>query len=83
MEKKQEKLVIVVNESLPASIIKDVFTFLIFGGLLWFNHKYLAGSGWVDMAFILFVFLWLAGRNSSKAYSGPRAGAIKWLQDKE
>lgn len=83
MDKKQEKLVVILNESVAASIAKDIVTFLMFGGLLWFNHQYLAGNGWVDMAFILFVLLWLAGRNSSKAYSGPRDGAIKWLQDKE
>lgn len=82
MDKKQEKLIVILNESVVASVIKDAGTFLLFGGMLWFNHAYLAGNGWLDAIFVLIVVLWLAGRKSSQVFSGKKEDAIKWLQDK-
>lgn len=80
---KQEKLVIILNESVTASLIKDAGTFLLFGGLMYFNHRALAGNVLIDLVFIVIVIMWLAGRSSSKAYSGPISGAKKWLEDKD
>jgi hypothetical protein len=82
MDKKQDKLVVILQESVIASLIKDAGTFLLFGGLMYFNHRVLAGNGWIDFVFILIVFMGLSGRNMSKVFTGPKSEAIKWLQDK-
>jgi len=82
MEKKQEKLVIILQESVVGSIIKDAVTFLMFGGLMYFNHKVLDGNGWIDAIFILFVLMWLQGLKSGRAFSGNCEDAIKWLENK-
>lgn len=83
MDKKPEKLVVIVQESVIKSLIKDAGTFLLFAGLLYFNHTVLSGSTWVDVLFILMVFTYLAGKASNKCYSGPIEGAIKWLEGKK
>lgn len=83
MSDKPKKLVVILQESVIASVIKDAVSFLMFGGLMYFNHRVLNGNGWIDFIFIVIVFLWLAGRNSSQVFSGKRDEAIKWLQDKE
>lgn len=82
MEKK-EKLVIILQESVAASLIKDAGTFVLFGGLMLFNHRVLNGNGWLDFLFIVIVILWLMGRNSSQVYKGDKAGAVKWLEGKD
>ena len=79
---KPEKLVIIVQESVLGSLIKDAGTFLLFAGLLYFNHTVLNGSTWVDILFILLVFTWLAGTASNKVFKGTKDEAIKWLNDK-
>lgn len=83
METKPKKQIIILNESVVASVVKDAVSFLMFGGLMYFNHQVLNGNGWIDFVFILIVFLWLASRNSSQVFSGKREDAIKWLQDSE
>ena len=83
MDKKPEKLVIVLQESTFASLIKDAGTFLLFAGLLYFNHAVLGGSTWVDILFILLIFTYLAGRQSSRLFQGSVADAIKWLEGKK
>lgn len=80
---KQEKYVVVVQESVAGSIIKDIVTFGMFAGLMYFNHQALSGNGWIDMAFIMFVFLWLLGRSSKNVFKGTIKDAIKWLESKE
>lgn len=83
MNEKPEKEIVILNESVAASLIKDAGTFALFAGIMWFNHTYLAGNGWLDAIFVIIVVMWLAGRSTSKVYSGPIDGAIKWLQDKQ
>lgn len=82
-DKKQEKLVVVLRESVVASLIKDAGTFALFGGMLWFNHAYLDGNGWLDAIFIIIVIIWLSSLNLSTVYKGNVEGAIKWLGDKK
>ncbi|MCA9319030.1 hypothetical protein KDA06_05345 [Candidatus Saccharibacteria bacterium] len=72
--------VVIISESIVGSIVKDLVTFLMFAGLLYFNHKVLSGNGWIDFLFIGMVFLALLGRNSGRVFSGKRVDAIKWLQ---
>lgn len=82
MTDKPQKLVVILKESVAASLIKDAGTFLLFGGLMYFNHRVLDGHVLIDLVFILIVFLWLSSLNLSTIYKGDKAGAVKWLQDK-
>jgi hypothetical protein len=82
MEKK-EKEIIILTESVIGSIIKDIVTFLMFGGLLYFNHKVLSGNGWIDFTFIVLIFMWLSTLKLSQVFKGNRADAIEWLKYKE
>jgi len=82
-DKKQEKLVVVLRESVVASLIKDAGTFLLFGGLMYFNHKVLSGNGWIDAIFILIVIIWLSSLNLSTVYKGNVEDTIEWLGDKK
>ena len=79
---KVEKYAVVVQENVIASITKDAVTFVMFAGLMYFNHEYLAGSTLVDLAFILFVFLWLLGKGSKNVFKGGIDESIKWLESK-
>lgn len=82
MSKTIEEYVVIVQENVAGSIIKDLVTFGMFAGLMYFNHQYLNGSTWVDVMFILFVFLFLIGRNSKNVFKGNVVDGIKWLQEK-
>ncbi len=82
MESKPQKLIVILSESVTASLVKDAGTFLLFGGLMYFNHRVLSGNGWLDFLFILIVILWLSSRNLSTVYRGDKTGAVKWLEDK-
>jgi len=82
MEEKEKKLIVILNESVIGSLLKDAGSFILFGGLMLFNHTYLSGNGWIDAIFILIVILWLSTRNSARVFSGSKEDAIKWLQEK-
>lgn len=82
MANNKETIVVMLQESTIGSLIKDLGTFLVFSGLLWFNHRYLAGSTFVDFLFIVIAILLLTMRKSSKVYNGDVAGAKKFLEDK-
>lgn len=81
MSEHNRDTVIVMDESVFASIAKDIVTFGMFAGLLWFNHAYLSGSVLVDAMFIIIVIIILTGRASGsvhKFYS--RQEAISYLE---
>ena len=78
MENKTTRIVL-VQESVASSIIKDVSTFLLFAGLLYFNHAVLSGSLFIDILFIVLVMMFLIGRGSKSTFSGTKSEAIKWL----
>lgn len=71
---------IVINESVVGSVIKDIVTFLMFAGLLLFNHQFLNGSTVIDTLFIILVLLWLAGKRSKNYFTGTREEVIKYLK---
>jgi len=73
--------IVIVQESLAASIIKDVFTFLLFAGLLYFNHAVLSGNTFIDILFIIIIMMLLIGKSSKFAFNGTKAEAIKWLSN--
>lgn len=77
---KNEKTYIVLSESVVDSVIKDVFTFLMFTGLLYFNHKVLSGSTVVDVLFILMVLMFLAAKRGKRYFEGSREEAVKFLE---
>ena len=76
----ERKQIVIVEESVVSSLIKDIFTFTLFGGLLFFNHKYLSGSTLIDVLFIICIILLLAGRASKDVFKGSKEDAIKWLE---
>mgnify|MGYP000148816807 CR=1 FL=1 len=76
------RLVVVIEESVVSSLIKDAGTFLMFAGLLYFNHKYLSGSVLIDALFIILAIMTLAVSRSSVVFKGNKRDAIEWLKDK-
>lgn len=80
---KNNKIFVIINETVLASIIKDIFTFSIFAGLLYFNHKTLSGSTVVDVLFILLILMNLSVKRSKRCFEGTREEAIKFLSESE
>lgn len=76
-----QRRIIIIRETTAQSIVKDIGSFVMFAGLLYFNHKVLAGSTLIDVIFIIMVLLVLASINSGHVYRGNTDGAIKFLQE--
>ena len=74
---------IVINDSVVGSVIKDIVTFLMFAGLLLFNHQFLNGSTVIDTLFIILVLLWLAGKRSKNYFTGTKEEVIKYLSEEK
>ena len=74
---------IVINESVLGSIIKDIVTFLMFAGLLLFNHWFLGGSTIVDVMFIILTLGFLTGKHSKTRFEGTREEIINYLRNEE
>ena len=74
---------IVVHESTISSMFKDIFTFSMFAGLLYFNHQLLSGSTVIDILFIILVLLFLAVKKSKNYFTGTKEEVIKYLQDQK
>lgn len=80
---KEPVKIIILRESLIVSIIQDCASFCVFAALLLFNHQYLAGSTWVDLAFIILLVIVLGTKNSNRVFTGNKRDAIKWLNEDE
>jgi len=78
----QNKTIIILHERVLESIIKDVVTFLMFAGLMYFNHKVLAGSTVIDMLFIFMVITFIQAKGSKKLSFCTPKEAIKFLKEK-
>ena len=74
---------IVINESVIGSVIKDIVTFLMFAGLLLFNHHLLGGSTVVDVMFIILTLGFLAGKHSKTRFDGSMEEVIIYLRNEE
>lgn len=77
-----EKEYIVLRKAHPViGVLEDIFTFGGFILLLWFNHRYLNGNGWLDF---LFIILWISnvvGMQSRRYHKFRTADeAIKYLE---
>ena len=83
MENNPQKTVVILQESIIGSLIKDTGTFALFAGLLYFNHRFIGGGVLVDIFFIVFGLFWASLRTNSQVFSGPSADAVKWLQNKD
>jgi len=83
MENNPQKTVVILQESIIGSLIKDTGTFALFAGLLYFNHRFIGGGVLVDIFFIVFGLFWASLRTNSQVFSGLSADAVKWLQNKD
>ncbi|RAN77981.1 hypothetical protein B5P43_18290 [Bacillus sp. SRB_336] len=54
---KEREIVMITRAHGIVSILEDTFTFSGFIVVLWFNHAYLSGNGWLDAMFVL---LWIS-----------------------
>lgn len=77
-----DKEYIVMLKARPViGVLEDIFTFGGFILILWFNHQYLSGNGWLDF---LFVILWISNvvGMQSRRYHKFRTPeeAIKYLE---
>lgn len=79
----EKKTVIILRESVIGSWAKDIVTFGMFVGTMYFNHKVLDGNGWIDAIMLLLVIMWLSGLKSSQVFRGNRTDAVAWLQERE
>lgn len=77
-----DKEFIVMQKASPVvSVLEDILSFGGFIAVLWFNHRYLSGNGWID---VLFIILWISTMTSvqSRRYHKFRTPeeAIKYLE---
>lgn len=77
----ENKKIIVIRETVLRSIIKDTFTFLMFAGLMAFNHLVLSGSTTVDVLFIFLVVFTISVNAKKKNYEMTKEEAIKFLSE--
>lgn len=78
----QDKTIIILHEKIIESIIKDIVTFIMFAGLLYFNHRALSGSTVIDVLFILMIIAFIQSKGSKKMFFGTPQEAIKFLEKK-
>ena len=77
-----DQKIIVIHETIIESIIKDIVTFLMFAGLMYFNHKVLAGSTVIDVLFIFMVIAFIQTKGSKKFCFCTPKEAFKFLKEK-
>ncbi len=79
-----KEYLIIKRPGFLVSVIEDAVTFTGFIIVLWFNHRYLDGSSFIDFLFIILWIAMIAGRHSNqyKRFSGYKE-AIKYLESKE
>ena len=79
-----KEYIVIHKPSFVVSLLEDIFSFGGFVLVLWFNHRYLNGNGWLDA---LFVILWIstvAGMQSRRYHQFTNiADAIKYLEGKK
>ena len=51
----KDKIYIIVEQSSIATMIKNIVTFLMFIGTMYFNHKILSGNAWIDFVLICII----------------------------
>lgn len=82
MEKQYTKFVIYGSKSIR--LLDTLFEFTAMLALLWFNHTYLDGNGWLDAIFVLMIIIITA--SFSHGYTKTfikKEDAIKYLKEKQ
>ena len=77
-----DQKIIVIHETIIESIIKDAVTFLMFAGLMYFNHKALSGATVIDVLFIFLVIIFIQAKGNPRLFYGTPQEAIKFLEEK-
>jgi hypothetical protein len=71
------------QEGFVRSIVSDIFTFGSILAVLYFNHQYLSGNGWLDFFFVLTIMLLAGARNSKHTHRfNSKKDLLKYIQEK-
>lgn len=81
-EQKVTEYIVIQKPSFAVSILEDIFSFGGFIALMWFNHTYLNGNGWLDLLFIV-GWIMTVGAMQSRRYHKFRSldRAIDYLNE--
>lgn len=82
MEAKKNEI-LYFRESALQSIISDTFMFGGILGLMYFNHRVLNGSTFIDVIFILFMLLSAMGRMNKRYHRFSTWSELKEFINKE
>lgn len=69
MNSPSEHKILVIHESILASWLKDIVSFAMFAGLLYFNHRVLAGRVIIDVLFVILLLIWSATKRSKSIHT--------------
>ncbi len=80
----QNKTIIILHEKVLESIIKDIVTFLMFAGLMYFNHKVLSGATVIDVLFIFLVIISIRSKGDPRVFyvTPQEQETMKYLKEK-
>lgn len=77
----QKEFVVIHKAGTVRSFIEDMFSFGGFIAVMWFNHAYLAGNGWLDFLFIVLWIITASNFQSSRYHKFKSEDeAIKYLE---
>lgn len=66
--KTEKEFIVIQKPTFVVSILEDIFSFGGFVLLLWFNHAYLNGNGWLDLLFIIGWIMTVGSMQSRRYY---------------
>lgn len=76
-----KEYIVIHKPNFIVSIAEDIFSFGGFIAVLWFNHQYLAGNGWLDFLFIILWISTVAGMQSRRYHKFTSVDdAAKYLE---
>jgi hypothetical protein len=65
----EKSKILVVHESILASWLKDIVSFVSFAALLYFNHRVLGGRVIIDVLFVILLLIWSATKRSKAIHT--------------
>lgn len=81
MDSKTKEYVVIKKPNFIVSLLEDIFSFGGFILVLWFNHAYLNGNGWIDFLFIILWISMITGMQSRRYHKfNDSKDAIKYLE---
>lgn len=82
MTDRKRSEIIVVSDGFWVGVIGDIIMYGLMCGLLWFNHRYLSGSGFLDIVFVLIIIMAVTSKFSSLRHDfNSKEEAISWLKE--